>query len=76
MPFTVEIAPSAVRGGDAAHSRFRSQAHLQAIKKQLTHNPTVKTRNRKLLIEVRTSFTYSSFAATKWFVERELRRAA
>jgi len=57
MPFTVKIGPSALE--DLERIRvFDRRRIVQAINEQLTHNPTAKTRNRKLLIEVQAPFTY------------------
>ena len=57
MPFTVKIDPSALEELKRIPV-FDRRRIVQAINEQLPHNPTVKTRNRKLLIEVQASFSH------------------
>jgi hypothetical protein len=48
MPFTIKIASSALKELDGTRV-FDRRAIAQAIDDQLTHEPTVVTRNRKIL---------------------------
>jgi mRNA-degrading endonuclease RelE of RelBE toxin-antitoxin system len=54
MPFTVKIEPSAVEELRSIRVFDRRQIE-QAIDDQLSHEPTVRTRNRKMLGGVRAS---------------------
>lgn len=57
MPFSVKINPTAL--AELASIRaFDRRRLVQAMNEQLTHEPTVVTRNRKLLIEVQASFSH------------------
>jgi mRNA-degrading endonuclease RelE of RelBE toxin-antitoxin system len=55
VPFSVEIMPSALDELKAVHVYYRRQIG-QAIREQLVHQPTVETRNRKLLVDPQPSF--------------------
>jgi mRNA-degrading endonuclease RelE of RelBE toxin-antitoxin system len=57
MPFRIEIDPSALEelGSFRVFDRRRV---AQAIEEQLTHQPEVATRNRKLLAEVQATFSH------------------
>jgi mRNA-degrading endonuclease RelE of RelBE toxin-antitoxin system len=55
VPFSVQIMPSALGELKAIHVFYRRQI-TQAIRNQLIHQPTVKTRNRKLIVAPRPSF--------------------
>lgn len=55
VPFSVQIMPSALGELKAIHVFHRRQI-AQAIREQLVHQPTVATRNRKLLTAPRPSF--------------------
>jgi hypothetical protein len=48
MPFAIKIAPSALEELDRIRV-FDRRAIVQAIDDQLVHEPTVGTRNRKML---------------------------
>jgi mRNA-degrading endonuclease RelE of RelBE toxin-antitoxin system len=55
VAFSVQIMPSALEELKAVHVFYRRQI-AQAIREQLVHQPTVVTRNRKLLEDPRPSF--------------------
>ena len=57
MPFTVKIDPTALAELESIRA-FDRKRIVQAMKEQLTHEPIVVTRNRKLLIEVQASFSH------------------
>jgi mRNA-degrading endonuclease RelE of RelBE toxin-antitoxin system len=57
MPFTVTIDPTALAELESIRA-FDRRRVVQAMKEQLTHEPAVVTRNRKLLIEVQASFSH------------------
>jgi mRNA-degrading endonuclease RelE of RelBE toxin-antitoxin system len=55
VPLSVEIMPSALSELKTVHVFYRRQI-AQAIREQLVHQPTMPTRNRKLLVDPRPSF--------------------
>jgi hypothetical protein len=55
MPFAIQIAPSALAELKANPVFYRRQI-TQAIDEQLPHQPTVPTRNRKLLEGLQLTF--------------------
>ena len=57
MPFAVRIMPSALAELKAVKVYYRRHIAL-AIEEQLTHQPLVETRNRKVLEQAQASFEY------------------
>src|SRR5260370_8614644 len=55
VPFSVQIMPSALGELKAIHVFYRRQI-ARAIREQLVHQPTVASRNRKLLANPRPAF--------------------
>lgn len=58
MPFTIEIVESACDELQAIKSFFRTQI-IDAIDEQLTREPTVETKNRKVLVGFRANFEHA-----------------
>src|SRR5947208_16189006 len=57
VPFAVRIAPSALEELKAVKVFYRRQI-VDAIDQQLSHQPTVTTRNRKMLPVSEASFAF------------------
>jgi mRNA-degrading endonuclease RelE of RelBE toxin-antitoxin system len=57
MPFTIAITEPAYDELQAIKSFYRTQI-IDAIDEQLTHEPTVETRNRKILIGFQSNFKH------------------
>jgi mRNA-degrading endonuclease RelE of RelBE toxin-antitoxin system len=57
MAFTVQIVPSALAELKAVKVFYRRQI-TQAIDEQLVHQPTVSTKNRKVLEVTQASFAF------------------
>jgi mRNA-degrading endonuclease RelE of RelBE toxin-antitoxin system len=58
VPFTVKIASSALEDLQSIRV-FDRRRITDTIQEQLTHEPTVKTRHRKILVEIHASFPHS-----------------
>lgn len=58
MPFNIEITEPAYDELQAIKSFYRTQV-IDAIDEQLTHEPTVETKNRKVLVGVRANFEHA-----------------
>jgi mRNA-degrading endonuclease RelE of RelBE toxin-antitoxin system len=57
MPYTIEITEVADRDLEGIKKFYRQQI-IDAIREQLTHEPTIETKNRKILVDFQPDFEH------------------